>query len=302
MLDLPPDHAQRRDRADLALAGLSLGDAFGECFFGRDEFVEPAIAARKLPPSPWSWTDDTAMALSIVEVLAAHGDIDCDVLAQAFARRYQEDPRRGYGGTAHAILRDLGAGKPWREVAPAVFSGSGSMGNGAAMRVAPIGGWFADDLPRAIAAASRSAAPTHAHPDGQAGAIAVAVAAATAWQMRAAPDGARLLATVVEHTPDGPTRDGLARALELRAQGMSTRSAARILGSGYRVISSDTVPFALLCASLHLDDFAAAMWTTVAGLGDRDTTCAIAGGVVALAVGRDGLPAGWIELREPLSL
>lgn len=295
---LPDDHDARLARAYTALAGLSVGDAFGECFFGREDYVIAAIDARREPAPPWSWTDDTAMALSITEVLAERGDIDPDALALAFARRYAEDPRRGYGGTAHAILRDLGAGLPWQEVAPAVFSGSGSMGNGAAMRVAPVGGYFADDIPRAVAAAIRSAAPTHAHPDGQAGAVAVAVAAAMAWQMRAAPDGARLLEAVVDHTPEGPTRTGLAQALQFRAQGLSTSSAARVLGSGYRVISSDTVPFALLCASLHLDDFEAAMWTTVAGLGDRDTTCAIAGGVVALAVG--GVPARWLAAREPL--
>jgi ADP-ribosylglycohydrolase len=296
----PDDHAERMRRVRVALDGLSLGDAFGECFFGRDEFVEPALAGRVVPKPPWHYTDDTVMALSIAEQLAAHGDIDPDGLARAFARRYTAEPMRGYGGTAHAILRDIADGASWRVVAPAVFSGSGSMGNGAAMRVAPIGAYFADDLDRVIAAARTSALPTHAHPDGQAGAIAVAVAAAVAWQQRAAPDGAAMLAAVVEHTPDGATRDGLAKALELRAQGMSTRSAARVLGSGYAVISSDTVPFALLCASLHLGDYVEAMWTTVAGLGDRDTTCAIAGGVVALAVGAAGLPAAWLAAREPL--
>lgn len=284
----------------LALDGLSIGDAFGECFFGRDEFVEPAIAERRVPDPPWSYTDDTEMALSIVDELRQRGEVDPDRLARGFGRRYSTNPLRGYGGTAHQILREIAAGVPWREVAPGVFSGQGSMGNGAAMRVAPIGAYFADDLPRAIAAARASAEPTHAHPDGQAGAIAVAVAAAIAWQQRDRPDGAALLAAVVEHTPDGPTRRGLAKAAELRAQGMSTRAAAKILGSGYGVISSDTVPFALLCASRHLEDYVEAMWTTVSGLGDRDTTCAIAGGVVAMAVGPAGLPASWLAAREPL--
>lgn len=299
-MDRPADHDARMERARLALDGLSIGDAFGERFFGRDAFVEPAIAARQVPEPPWRYTDDTEMSLSIVEALERRGDIDPDALARAYARRYERDPTRGYGGTAHEILRDIASGMPWREVARAVFSGAGSMGNGAAMRVAPVGAYFADDLPRAIAAARASAEPTHAHPDGQAGAIAVAVAAATAWQLRGRPDGAALLAAALEHTPEGPTRRGLAQAAELRAQGTSTRAAAKLLGSGYRVISSDTVPFALLCASLHLDDYAEAMWTTVAGLGDRDTTCAIAGGVVALAVGAAGLPAAWLAAREPL--
>jgi hypothetical protein len=38
----------------------------------------------------------------------------------------------------------------------------------------------------------------------------------------------------------------------------------------------------------------------VSALGDRDTTCAIVGGVVSLQVGEAGLPAAWLDAREPL--
>ncbi|MFZ6185906.1 ADP-ribosylglycohydrolase family protein [Nannocystis pusilla] len=300
MVSLPADHEVRMSRARLSLMGLSVGDALGERFFGRDSVVERAIAERTEPPGPWSWTDDTAMALSIVATLERFGDIDADFLARAFARRYELEPQRGYGGTAHEILADIASGKPWREVSAAVFGGEGSMGNGAAMRVAPIGAYFADDLESAIAAARTSALPTHANPDAQAGAIAVAVAAAVAWQMREAPDGERLLATVVEHTPEGLTRHGLVQAIELRAQGVPNTEAAKRLGSGYRVLAWDTVPFALLCASRHLDSYEEAFWETVAGLGDRDTTCAMVGGVVAMSVGEAGIPGRWVEAREPL--
>lgn len=50
----------------------------------------------------------------------------------------------------------------------------------------------------------------------------------------------------------------------------------------------------------HLGAFEDALWATVSGLGDRDTTCAIVGGIVAGAVGSAGLPAAWLEHREPL--
>jgi hypothetical protein len=39
---------------------------------------------------------------------------------------------------------------------------------------------------------------------------------------------------------------------------------------------------------------------TIAGSGDIDTNCAIVGGVVALVVGVDAIPAEWRERREPL--
>jgi ADP-ribosylglycohydrolase len=60
------------------------------------------------------------------------------------------------------------------------------------------------------------------------------------------------------------------------------------------------VPFALWCAAHHLDDFVEAMWLTVGGLGDRDTTCAIVGGIVAGYVGTEGIPESWRSAREPL--
>ena len=78
--------------------------------------------------------------------------------------------------------------------------------------------------------------------------------------------------------------------------------AARCLGSGQRVLASDTVPFCLWCAARHLDNYEEAMWTTVAGLGDRDTTCAIVGAIVALSAGPASIPKEWLEAREPLRL
>ncbi len=175
------------------------------------------------------------------------------------------------------------------------------MGNGGAMRAAPIGAYFAEDLERVIVEARASAQPTHAHDEGQAGAIAVALAAAIAWRMRNDRERARteLLREVATRTPEGPTRDGIMNAMALDLS-KDSREAARVLGSGSQVISSDTVPFALWCAARHLDSFEDAMWTTVAGLGDRDTTCAIVGGIVALSAGLASIPARFLEAREPL--
>lgn len=289
-----------RERARLALDGLSVGDAFGQRFFVSPAVVDGLIDQRALPAAPWSWTDDTAMALSVVDVLVERGEADRDRLAELFAARYARDPRRGYGGTAHGILQRIGEGVPWRRAAGAVFDGQGSMGNGGAMRVAPVGAWFAGDLERVAAEARASAEPTHAHPDGQAGAIAVAVAAALATRARDdGTDAAAFFRTILARTPAGPTREGLERAAALPLS-TDARTAAATLGSGALVISSDTVPFSIWCAARHLFDFEEAMWTTVAGLGDRDTTCAIVGGIVALAVGPGGIPAAFLAAREPL--
>jgi ADP-ribosylglycohydrolase len=34
--------------------------------------------------------------------------------------------------------------------------------------------------------------------------------------------------------------------------------------------------------------------------GDRDTNCAIVGGLVAALTGREGIPSDWLAAREPL--
>jgi len=115
----------------MSLEGLSVGDAFGEQFFGAPDYVLPRIAERHLPASPWPYTDDSEMAIALTEVLAEHGRVDQAGLARAFVRRYIVDPTRGYGGGAHQILHELRCGMAWQEAAGAAFDGQGSMGNGA---------------------------------------------------------------------------------------------------------------------------------------------------------------------------
>jgi ADP-ribosylglycohydrolase len=279
-------------RALRSLEGLSTGDAFGELHFVH---FRELTSLRTLPDAPWPWTDDTHMALSIVEVLATHQHIDQDALAAAFVRRFGEDPLRGYGAGAFELLHRLGSGADWREESPALF-GDGSYGNGAAMRVAPLGAYFADDLDRAAAEALQSAAVTHAHPEGQAGAMAVAVAAALAAQP-SGPDGAAFIASVMRFVPPGDVHDGLQSALEIPID--RGDEAVWRLGTGARISAQDTVPFCIWVAAHHLHDYEAALRTTAWGRGDVDTTCAIVGGIVAMSATE--IPASWVERREAFS-
>lgn len=302
-IDHIADHCERMERAHLALTGLSVGDAFGQCFFGHQpDKVDWMILSRLVPGAPWLYTDDTEMALGIYDVLQRHGAIDQDDLARIFAARYARQPRRGYGGTAHDILSSIGNGLHWTAAAGSAFSGMGSMGNGGAMRVAPIGAYFADDMLRVVKQARLSAEITHANLEAQAGAIAIAVAAAFAWTMRDkvnADTGTELIECVLDQTPKSETREGIEKALALQRD-LSVPTAVSLLGNGSKIISQDTVPLCLWCVARHFNHFEEAMWTTVAALGDRDTTCAIVGGIVALAAGQKSIPSEWIEAREPL--
>ncbi|GHA09695.1 hypothetical protein GCM10010372_06680 [Streptomyces tauricus] len=290
------DSFDHRSAARDALRGLAVGDAFGAQFFVPENL--PGLRERRLPTAEWPWTDDTEMACSVFEVLRRRGSVDQYDLAQGFARRHDFD--RGYGPAMNRLLRLVREGGRWQELAAELFDGQGSWGNGAAMRVAPLGAWFAVDPAEAAAQAGRQARVTHTHPEAVAGAAAIAVAAACAARGRVRPvTGAQLLATVEELTPQGRIRAGVAEARELLSQPHAEYAAHR-LGNGRRVSAADTVPFALWCAARHLEDFEEALWACASVGGDVDTTCAIVGGIIAARVGTDGIPAGWRAASEAL--
>lgn len=303
MKTILPDHEQRMQRALLSLDGLSVGDGFGERFFASPDTIERRLEYKDPPRGPWTVTDDTVMALSIVRCLNRYGHIEPDALAAAFAQEYVSDPHRGYGGMAHQILSQISEGTSWKYAAGQAFDGQGSMGNGGAMRSAPIGAYFSDDYDRVIYEAKCSAEITHAHPDGKTGAIAVALAAA--WMCRKENSSKvrqhDLISFVLGKIDRTETYHRLAKALEIDFT-VSPRAAASVLGNGSRVISSDTVPFCLWCAAGHADNYSAALWATVSGLGDRDTTCAIVGGIVALRAGHESIPIEWLNAREQIAL
>ncbi|MEV8035346.1 ADP-ribosylglycohydrolase family protein [Streptomyces sp. NPDC002742] len=295
---MTPSITPDRTAARRSLEGLALGDAFGERWFPlfRDRLrAYEEIRARRTPQEPdWHWTDDTAMALGIIRVLDEHGEIRQTELALAFGLGYDADPARGYGYGMHELLpRLLQEPHRWPESARELFAGEGSLGNGAAMRVAPLGAWFHASLQAVAEQAALSAEVTHAHPEGIAGAVAVATAAALSAR------GEQDLAAVAAATPRSAVRDGLERAAGLPFS-TTPWKASDILGNGQRIRADDTVPFAVWCAARHPDDLTAALWSTAEGFGDVDTTCAITGGIVAARTGVDAVAADWLRRREAL--
>lgn len=283
----------RRARALRSLDGLSVGDGFGDRFFSLNQ---RRIAERLEPAPPWLLTDDSIMAASIVRGLLREGEIDQDKLAARFARQFVRDPGRGYGGTARKILTAIDRGVDWRNVTRDAFHGVGSCGNGSAMRVAPLGAYFADDLAKVAEQAALSAMVTHAHPDGISGAIAVAHAAALQARGEGGTFGA-FLEAVAAATPAGKTQQGVVRALALGPDARLSEAVAA-LGNGSEVTCQRTVPFCLWVAARLPHDFPSALWETATAGGDIDTNCAIVGGIVA--AGDAAIPADWLAAREGL--
>jgi ADP-ribosylglycohydrolase len=291
-------HTTETDRAARALAslrGLAVGDALGSQFFVPASY--PALHHGQLPPAIWKWTDDTEMACSVVAVLIEHGRIDQDALALSFAEHHDVD--RGYGPAVNGMLRLIRQeGADWRELAAGLFNGQGSWGNGAAMRVAPLGAWYAGDAVQATHQAEISAYTTHQHREGVVGAMAVAAAAALAADPAGPGTPSDLLGAVLDLVPRSAVHAGIRRARDMLDYA-DVATVAAVLGCGRRTSAHDTVPFALWAAARHLGDYEQAFWTTARAGGDMDTTCAIVGGI--LASRPDGAPpAAWLERTEVL--
>ena len=81
------------------------------------------------------------MARSVCESFIAHKGFNASDMADRFTKSYYKEPGRGYGSGVVSIFEqwdkcgtEENVYKPGRDQ----FAGSGSYGNGAAMRVAPV--------------------------------------------------------------------------------------------------------------------------------------------------------------------
>lgn len=288
----------RIEYAKRALDGIALGDCFGQTFFVPDDIARQRIKDREILNEPWSFTDDTVMAIGIYRILEKYGKIDQDELAKVFADNYALDWHRGYGGTAHSILQSIKEGKNWRQAASEAFDGMGSMGNGGAMRAAPIGAYFADDIDKVLHYAKASAQVTHAHIEGIAGAMAVAAGSALLLNKKLGcyfGEGEAFLCDVANKLPESDTKYKILSAVPIKKES-SIEFAVSVLGNGIMLTAQDTVPFCLWCAAYYYTSVEEALWTAVSALGDRDTICAIVGGMVSLYA--EEIPPQWLRYME----
>lgn len=293
------NHETRLKRAQQSLEGLSVADALGmHSEFWRGSMTD-FIKTRNPPEKMWKFTDDTNMALSIYSILRQFEEIKQDELAQSFVEHFDRGRGYGYGATKvfMAILLDNG---DWRDLFSNMFGGSGSFGNGGAMRVAPLGAYFADDMDTLIENARLSSEVTHAHPEGIAGGIAVAVAAAVAisYHDKDKPTIPDFIDQILPHIPDSEVKDNCTHAKAVPAD-MPIDDVVMELGNGRNISAMDTVPLTLWCAANWLDDYEEAFWQCASAGGDVDTTCAIVGGIIG-SRSTESIPEKWIQQREPL--
>jgi ADP-ribosylglycohydrolase len=298
----PIDFKDRISYAKKSLLGVSIGDAFGESFFGKTEEILESIYLRKIPETKWEFTDDTVMSIAIFEELEREGNINQDKLIEKICKNHDLDVNRGYGATARRLLREINEGENWRIVSKNVFDGQGSMGNGASMRSNSIGAFHYDDLKKVIELASKSAEITHSNIEAIAGAIAVAIGTALTTKMKVENyilASNEFIDKILNELPDTDTKSKISKSKSI-SYDYQIETVRTILGNGTNMTSQDTVPFAIWCAAHNLENFENGLWKAVSILGDRDTICAMVGGMIIMSSKEENIPRIWTNSVEKI--
>jgi poly(ADP-ribose) glycohydrolase ARH3 len=275
------------------LLGQAIGDALGAPFEGQPAdfvfFNSGPVGELLAQPSTevLRYTDDTQMMIGVAESLLDDGQIDQHHLRQRFVANY--DPERGYGPGARRILEGLARGEDVEQLVDTVFPG-GSFGNGAAMRVAPIGLLFGPDLDRVAEEARASAWPTHRHPLGV--------------------EGVQVLALAVALAAQGPPLDRGTLYRELRRRCRTEefrwqlRAAAKLRPHhsvhflGNSLPAHRSVVTAIACFTTCAGSFEQAVAKAIALGDDTDTLAAMAGALCGAYVGVAAIPERWLERLE----
>lgn len=194
------------------------------------------------------FTDDTVMTLAVARWLTESKDKGAADLTREMQELGRKYPRAGYGP---AFARWLASGEP---------RPYGSWGNGAAMRVSPVG-LYAGSMDEALRLAEVSAAVSHDHPEALAAARAVAAA--------------------VYMARHGEGNDAIRASVENQA-GYDLSRTIEEIRPGYRwdVSCRGSVPEAIT-AFLCADGVEQTVRLAISLGGDADTQAAIAAGIAA---------------------
>ena len=249
------------------------------------------------------WTDDTQMTFALVRALAAHPDPADWPEAAAEAYVGLRDEARRWGQTSTAAIDRLADGTPPEEAGTPDRDS-----DGAAMRAAPLGAWWAAteaDRDDAFAAIRPVLSVTHRHPAALAAGWGQAVAVRELLRLDGveAFERSAFWQTLVEHTRWAEDELGEDHRVTERLEALADciDSFPLDLGEacdGVGVYADEAWPFA--CAMVarrpHLLEN-----TLLSGInvgGDADTTGAMMGAQLGALHGWDAFPDEWEDGLE----
>jgi poly(ADP-ribose) glycohydrolase ARH3 len=278
------------------MVGSALGDAIGELAFQYRKKEDLCIQSDR--SKEFSYTDDTAMSIGLAESIIKKGCLDQQDLGETFRYNYEREPWRGYASgppTIFSIVKQLGI--TYAEAARSLFGGVGSLGNGAAMRIVPVGLFF-HNSPDLYEKACISASVTHVHPVGKDGAAVQARAVSLAVNLD--PKEAFPYKTFIDSLIDFAITPKIEEKILLVQKLINAQSPPSFAAEqlGRTVAVHESLPFALYSFLRHPKSFEDCLFCATLNGGDRDTLGAMACAISGAYLGIESIPQSWRQKLE----
>jgi ADP-ribosylglycohydrolase len=278
-------------------AGVVLGGAIGDALGAGYEFAQPPLPAEvtMLPgtltgaPAGY-WTDDTAMAIAVLEVAAVKGTLVSAEALAAVGERFLEWYRSGpsdIGIHTSAVLSNARTGADlYRAARTAQSANPHSASNGSLMRTGPVALPHLGDTARLTSAAAAVSNLTHVHTE--------AVEACTLWTLAVAESVStgKLASPRVGLSFIGEARRDFWEQKITEAEELDPLSFSP---NGYVVTALQAAWSAIHATKDYPNHFDAGLRQAVAIGNDTDTVAAIAGYLLGAAYGAAQMPSKWVE-------
>ena len=302
------------DRIVGSLMGTAVGDALGMPIEGLSHqnvrtyykgIKEYRADDQRGDLDAGQWTDDTQMTFALVRALthAASPDDWPEAAAEAYVELYNGPERRRWGSTSTTAIERLVDGTPPTEAGPPDRDS-----DGAAMRAAPLGSWWAvtdADRETAFAAFRPVFSVTHRHPAalaagwGQANAVRLLLQAANVDAF----DRESFWTTLLQDTIWAEDRLGGDHRVSERLRTLTDIIDAfpldlRDACDGVSVRADEAWPFAVAMVARRAHLLENTLLSGINVGGDADTTGAMMGAMLGALHGWTAFPDEWHDGLE----
>ena len=279
-----------------SILGSVIGDSWGASYEGRYYPVD----VEDFQFVGGNYTDDSEMMKGVLEsLLATAGKFDGAHMANRFVENY--DYRRGYGANATSVLMQIKDGQPWDRPAKESFYGAGSFGNGAAMRICPVGLLFHNELTTLESIADQVSAITHTHSLGKQGALLQAYAVALAVQED--PRSFEPVDFVKKLCSLKLSRVYLQKLERIETYLSSSPPIDRIISQlGVNITAQESVPIAIYNFLSNATNFYEVLYSSIRCGGDTDTIACMSGALAGAFLGIEKIPKEWVGILEDTAI
>lgn len=298
------------DRILGSLLGGAIGDALGyPVEFSNQTPDDPKVFGPELTTMDGQqvsiYSDDTQMTRAVAEglIFGSHDFARSTKGVSAEFISWLNGPPGGHRAPGSSCLHgcaNLRGGVDWSQCGRLEMGG----GCGSAMRSAPYGWLWYDDLNKAVEWAAKHSTMTHRHPMGIASAASVAAAVATAF----GADGldhedapwfiAETTATVASKLDESTGRRIYQAMSWASPEGRRHRSPTFVLDKFRGFAGHEAVAASIYCFLRHPYDYERAVLLAVNSPGDSDSLGAITGSISGAFLGATALPEAWVKTIE----